>query len=392
VTTVLFEPACPHAGDVVIVSTPPPAPMGRTRTFSLQRQSYALKWNHPKELAVGSKKVLVKRGGHVARSVLSRSLVEKLLVPGLLLGAFAIPAQGVCVGNGNANTGQPANCPFWANVGFFKFQANGPGGGNFSYLGKNQAGECWCITARHLFDGGVPAQVHLNGHDYDIDPNSATDLLYMGIDIAFFKLVQDPGLPRLPIAAMASVTNDEFTLCGQGWYDRVLGTEGGQPCWFLQYSIDPPVRWARARNYSVDPNAVDGGGWNDSVADAGSAATYDSGGAVFCDNDSGALSAIIIGGHSVDDFVDPDLGAYDWDGYTGATSLVPIRAVIRTITVGLGGAIGDTDGDGDVDLQDLLNVKNFLGSLVGPGILGDTNNDGIVNLQDLLNVKNYLGL
>jgi hypothetical protein len=89
---------------------------------------------------------------------------------------------------------------------------------------------------------------------------------------------------------------------------------------------------------------------------------------------------------------DPQNGPYDLDGYTGARSLAPIRVVIRTITGGLGGAIGDTDSDGDVDLQDLLNVKNFLGSLVGPGILGDTNNDGIVNLQDLLNVKNYLGL
>ena len=66
--------------------------------------------------------------------------------------------------------------------------------------------------------------------------------------------------------------------------------------------------------------------------------------------------------------------------------------MIRARTGGLGGAIGDTDGDGDVGLQDLLNVKNFFGSLVGPGILGDTNNDGIVNLQDLLNVKNFFGL
>ena len=66
--------------------------------------------------------------------------------------------------------------------------------------------------------------------------------------------------------------------------------------------------------------------------------------------------------------------------------------MIRTRTGGLGGAIGDTDGDGVVGLQDLLNVKNNFGLPVVPGILGDTNNDGVINLQDLLNVKNFFGL
>lgn len=49
---------------------------------------------------------------------------------------------------------------------------------------------------------------------------------------------------------------------------------------------------------------------------------------------------------------------------------------------------GDTDGDGDVDLQDLNNVRNNFGG-VGPG---DTNNDGMVDLVDLNNVRNYFGL
>ncbi len=104
---------------------------------------------------------------------------------------------------------------------------------------------------------------------------------------------------------------------------------------------------------------------------------------------TGALSGIILDGHDAGGFVDPDGNHYDLDGYTHANSLVPLRAVIIDRTGGLGGALGDTNGDGVVDLQDLLNVKNNFGLPAGPGILGDTNNDGVINLQDLLNVKNY---
>jgi Dockerin type I domain/PEP-CTERM motif len=54
--------------------------------------------------------------------------------------------------------------------------------------------------------------------------------------------------------------------------------------------------------------------------------------------------------------------------------------------------VGDTNGDGLVNLQDLLNVKNFFGTGTGtPPIANDTNGDGSVNLQDLLNVKNFFG-
>jgi hypothetical protein len=48
---------------------------------------------------------------------------------------------------------------------------------------------------------------------------------------------------------------------------------------------------------------------------------------------------------------------------------------------------GDTDADGDVDLEDLNNVRNHFGEDGG----GDTNRDGIVDLIDLNNVRNYFG-
>ena len=73
----------------------------------------------------------------------------------------------------------------------------------------------------------------------------------------------------------------------------------------------------------------------------------------------------------------PTDGGVTWTHVDGSVKVVAQPAYL----------VGDTDGDFDVDLQDLLNVKNNLG---GTG-LGDTDGDNNVSLQDLLNVKNNLG-
>ncbi len=52
--------------------------------------------------------------------------------------------------------------------------------------------------------------------------------------------------------------------------------------------------------------------------------------------------------------------------------------------------LGDTNGDGRVDLTDLNNVRNFFGA-VGVGVVGDTNGDNAVDLTDLNNVRNNFG-
>jgi hypothetical protein len=52
--------------------------------------------------------------------------------------------------------------------------------------------------------------------------------------------------------------------------------------------------------------------------------------------------------------------------------------------------LGDTNGDGKVDLVDLNNVRNFFGA-AGPGVAGDTNGDNVVDLTDLNNVRNNFG-
>jgi len=53
-------------------------------------------------------------------------------------------------------------------------------------------------------------------------------------------------------------------------------------------------------------------------------------------------------------------------------------------------APGDTDDDGDVDIEDLNNVRNDFGAL-GTGLTGDTDDDLDVDIEDLNNVRNNFG-
>jgi hypothetical protein len=59
------------------------------------------------------------------------------------------------------------------------------------------------------------------------------------------------------------------------------------------------------------------------------------------------------------------------------------HAALRAITP----VLGDTNGDGQVSVEDLNNVRNNFG---GSG-LGDTDGDGAVNVMDLNNVRNNFG-
>jgi ELWxxDGT repeat protein len=51
---------------------------------------------------------------------------------------------------------------------------------------------------------------------------------------------------------------------------------------------------------------------------------------------------------------------------------------------------GDTDGDGDVDLDDLNNVRNYFGA-TGEDQTGDTDGNGVVDLADLNAVRSNFG-
>jgi len=66
--------------------------------------------------------------------------------------------------------------------------------------------------------------------------------------------------------------------------------------------------------------------------------------------------------------------------------------VAKYLLTGGGGIPGDTDGDGDVDLDDLFAVRNNFGTTSGATLGdGDTDGDGDVDLDDLFAVRNNFG-
>jgi hypothetical protein len=83
----------------------------------------------------------------------------------------------------------------------------------------------------------------------------------------------------------------------------------------------------------------------------------------------------------------------NWGGIIAQDQDGPLVNISGSKTVGepVNPIYGDTDNDGDIDLQDLLNVQNNFG-LPSPPNLGDTDFDGDIDLQDLLNVQNNFGL
>jgi hypothetical protein len=77
---------------------------------------------------------------------------------------------------------------------------------------------------------------------------------------------------------------------------------------------------------------------------------------------------------------------YDLLNVTGTATLA---GILNVTLIGDGQPVGDTNGDGIVNIDDLNNVRNLFGTN-DPG--GDTNGDGMVNIDDLNNVRNNFGV
>lgn len=87
------------------------------------------------------------------------------------------------------------------------------------------------------------------------------------------------------------------------------------------------------------------------------------------------------------DFLDGSSSTFGSPNTFGGATNTQDFSALREIDVTVE---GDTDGDDDVDLDDLNNVRNNFGA-VGAGVVGDTNNDAVVDLDDLNNVRNNFG-
>ena len=88
----------------------------------------------------------------------------------------------------------------------------------------------------------------------------------------------------------------------------------------------------------------------------------------------------------------------DWEGLTSATN-----APLRTVTADIPGsgvyqlgepasaAPWDVNGDGTVNIVDLVTVASVFGQSVSAGDPADTNGDGVVNIIDLVTVSTHFG-
>ncbi len=104
--------------------------------------------------------------------------------------------------------------------------------------------------------------------------------------------------------------------------------------------------------------------------------------------ETGVLYAVSRGENSGDPFARELITI---DPLTGNTTLIGSLEVnianIAFVFPAPDVVLGDTNGDGKVDLKDLNNVRNNFGGTTG----GDTNGDGLVDLVDLNNVRNNFG-
>jgi MYXO-CTERM domain-containing protein len=90
------------------------------------------------------------------------------------------------------------------------------------------------------------------------------------------------------------------------------------------------------------------------------------------------------------DFTYTGTGTATADGFVASVGvLTNVAAAVADIGEP-DGPLGDTDGNGVVDLVDLNNVKNNFGGSTPP-LLGDTDGNGNIDLVDLNNVKNNFG-
>jgi len=86
-----------------------------------------------------------------------------------------------------------------------------------------------------------------------------------------------------------------------------------------------------------------------------------------------------------------DDGDVDISFFDSSDNLSELFPFLR-VTTGGASVPGDTDGDGDVDLDDLFAVRNNFGTMSGATLAdGDTDGDEDVDLDDLFTVRNNFG-
>jgi hypothetical protein len=216
--------------------------------------------------------------------VLGASAAVRLLALVAVLTVFA-PQRAAAVliasGDGTGNTTAPRDDPGWANVG-----VQTVGSLTAIYLGNG-----WVLTAGHVGIGTV----RFRGVDYAPLPGSGHTLVFSGTtlsDLLLFRLVDETGLPSLPVRAAPPAANATVTLVGNGQGRGAATSYGGHAGfgWLASRTLrwgtnQVAERYLDARLGSVVTRAfsttfdVPGG-----TTDEAQAVVGDSGGAVFLKN------------------------------------------------------------------------------------------------------------
>lgn len=263
-----------------------------------------------------------------------------IIAVGLLL-ATSAPAVLIASGDGTGNTTAPPVDPGWSHVG----SMNGLSG---VYLGDG-----WVLTANHVGTGPLT----LNGVSYPVVPNSSVRLEHApGVltDLLLFRLISDPGLSTLPIAAAPPPLGAEAILIGFGRDRGVPFTFSGHPGWRWAYtsakrwgtnavsqtSIDLNLNGAPVRAFGLSFDDL-GGASPEAVVTTG-----DSGGAAFLED---ALAGILVarwffGGQTTSSVFGNGSFVADLSFYQSQILAVTAE---RACSDGL-----DDDADGLVDLAD----------------------------------------
>jgi hypothetical protein len=264
---------------------------------------------------------------------------------GLLLAA---PAAAVLIasGDGTGNTTAPPDDPGFSHAGV---------------LSNNSAvylGDGWVLTANHVSTNPVT----LGGIAYPPAASPAIRLQHAAgvpTDLKLFRLVSDPGLTPLAIAASAPLPNQDVVMMGHG-RDRGAATSWSGIDGF-SWASNRSLRWgtnqvtSRNLTLTISDSTVrafslefdDLGG----AADEAHAVTGDSGGPIFTDGSSGwQLAGLIFASYG---FVGQPAATSLFGNGTYAADLSYYRDQIETVRAEPACDDGlDDDGDGLVDGAD----------------------------------------
>jgi hypothetical protein len=302
-----------------------------------------------------------------------------------LLGTLALaaaPAGAVLIasGDGTGNTSAPPDDPGFANAGVL------------SGLSSVYLGDGWVLTANHVSVNPVT----LGGVDHAPVPGTTIRLEHTAgvyTDLKLFRLVTDPGLPALSIAASPPSVNEPVVMIGHGRNRGTATSWNGHDGW--SWGSGRTMRWgtnrvtltglnlvisgSTVRSFSLEFND-DGGVTDEAVGVAG-----DSGGAVFVDNGPGYdLAGLIFAIYSY--VAQPSYTSLFGNG-SYVADLSYYRSQILAITAERACSDGsDDDGDGLVDLADpgCLDVSDAFetNALMNCDDGFDDDGDGLVDWPD----------